>query len=106
MSDVVIDSIRALELPGVLEEVSAHARSTPGKFLVLNSFPLTDSSIIEKKLKMALEMKEALNLYGDFSFSGLVPLEGVFEKLSGPSSVLDPEEILAVRDLLTVGSYS
>jgi len=104
MSDVVIDSIKALELPGVLEEVSAHARSMPGKLRVLNSFPMTDSSIIAKKLKMALEMKEVLNLNGDFSFSGLVPLEGVFEKLSGLSSVLDPEEILAIRDLLAVSS--
>jgi len=81
MSDVVNDSMMALELPSVLEEVAAHARSVSGRLLVLKSFPQTDLSIVERDLKLALEMKEILKLYGEFNFSGLAPLEGVFQKL-------------------------
>ncbi|MGC8604683.1 MAG: endonuclease MutS2, partial [Desulfomonilaceae bacterium] len=106
MSDVVTESMVALELPGVLEEVATHARSAPGKFSILEAFPETDQAIIDENLKLTMEMKNALGLHEPFIFSGLVPLGGVFKKLEGATSVLDVEEIVSIRDLIDLSSLT
>lgn len=104
MQDLINESVIALELPSVLDEVAGHAGSMSGKLHVLNSVPETDVPTIERNLRLALEMKEAVQLDGEFQFAGVAPLEGVFQKLTGLSSVLDSEEILAIRELLDVTS--
>lgn len=104
MSDVITDSVIALELPGVFEEVAGYSQSVSGRLRVLESVPETDFNLIKRNLRLSLEMKEVIGLHGGFSFSSLAPLEGVFQKLVGLSFVLDSEEILAIRELLDVSS--
>lgn len=105
MLDVITDSLIALELPAVLEEVAFFAQSVPGKLRVKQCAPEIDASLIKEQLDLTCEMKEAISIRGSFVFSGLAPLKGVFQKLRGVSHLLDPEEILAVRELLNM-TYS
>ena len=102
MSDVVNDSLIALELPAVLDEVAVFAQSISGKLSVKQSEPETDASLIKDHLDLTREMKEAISIRGSFGFSGLAPLKGVFEQLRGVSYLLDAEELLAIREMLNM----
>ncbi|MFH0960998.1 MAG: endonuclease MutS2 [Pseudomonadota bacterium] len=102
MSDVITDSLIALELPFVLDEVAVFAQSVSGKLRVKQCEPETDSSIIKDHLDLTREMKEVVSTRGSFGFSSLAPLKGVFERLRGISVLLDPEEMIAVRELLNI----
>lgn len=104
MQDVIRDSLVALELPAVLDEVAVYAQSASGKIHVRQSQPEMLISEVQEHLDITSEMKEAILLQGSFAFSGLAPLNGVFEKLRSACYMLDPEEILAIRELLKVVS--
>jgi len=102
MLDVVNDSLIALELPAVLDEVAVFAQSISGKLSVKQSEPEADASLIKDHLDLTREMKEAISIRGSFGFSGLAPLKGVFEQLRGVSCLLDAEELLAIREMLNM----
>lgn len=104
MSDVINDCTTALELPVVLQEVAGHARSVPGKLAILEAFPEIDQSIVTKNLYLTVEMREFLKLHGEFNLSGLAPLGGIFDSLAGLNYVLDPEEVLGIREMLEIVS--
>ncbi len=102
LSDIVTESIRSLELPAVLEEVAAHAFSVPGRLKVLGTTPETTLDRIQASLDLVHELRELIGLSEPLGFVDLVPLEGVFSRLEHSASILDLEEILAVRDVLAL----
>jgi DNA mismatch repair protein MutS2 len=104
LSDVIAESIASLELPGVLEEVAAHALSTPGKEEVLGLQPEESLGLVREHLELVTQFKEITGTHGALGLGGLIPMEGVFDKLQNPSAVLDSEEILAVADTLAIGA--
>jgi DNA mismatch repair protein MutS2 len=102
LSDLVAESIISLELPGVLEEVGAHALSAPGREEVLAAQPDDDTERVVERLRLVTQFKEVIGLSGVLGLGGLVPLEGVLARLAPPSAVLEAEEILAVADTVEV----
>lgn len=102
--DIVTESLTALELPAILEEVAAYAYSVPGRNCVLGAEPEASWDGVQASLNLVRELREMIGRAGPQGFGDLVPLEGVLESLGNPSTVLDAEEILAVRDLLALGN--
>ncbi len=102
-SDIISESLRSLELPAVLEEVAVQAFSVPGRLAVLNATPETGLQRIQASLDLVQELLELVNIGRPLGFGDLVPLEGVFSRLEHPASILDAEEILALRDVLALG---
>ncbi|MEW6533279.1 MAG: endonuclease MutS2 [Thermodesulfobacteriota bacterium] len=93
------ESLVALELPGVLEEVAQHAASEPGRVAVLESEPAADLATIRAQLTLVAELKEIGGLHGPVGMADLLPMEGILATVANPATILDVEEILAVRDL-------
>jgi|GEM_PF-5691550 len=102
LSHIMAESLALLELPGVLEEVSAHALSQPGKYRVLASAPEDDPDRIRTHLDLVRELKEMVGLHGALGINSLIPLEGLLARLENPGTILDAEEILVVADLLAL----
>ncbi len=100
--DIVDDSIEALELPGVLEEISKYAFSEPGRAEIMSSEPWGGIDEILYHLNLVTQFKEMTSIKGPLGISGLVPMEGISSKLDNSASILDSEEILVILDFLTV----
>ncbi len=94
------ESLRALDLDAVLAEVSRHAHSKPGRESIFTSRPLDDFDEVQYNLALVQELKEAVTIDGPLELHSLIPLEGLLQNLENPVSILEPEELLAVRDLL------
>ena len=102
LSNIIPDSLTSLELPGVLEEVSSHALSEPGREAVLAAVPLEDSASIADNLTLVGQIREVVGLDGTVGLADLIPMEGLLSRLDHPSTVYDAEEIIAVADLLSM----
>lgn len=98
--DITAESLTALELPGVLEEVAAYALSAPGRDEVLAATPEDDLRVIRGRLDLVGELKEIVGLHGPLGLSGLIPFEGILSRLDNAATILEPEEILAIADLI------
>lgn len=98
--DLLADTVRTLELPQVLEEVSSHASSAPGRLKLLGARPSEEIEAIRAGLELVVELRETIGLRGKFGLNSLVPMEEIFSKLGNPAVILDVDQILAVRDLL------
>ncbi len=102
--DLVTSSLYALELPSVLELVSEHALSRPGKDAVLYLKPERDIEAVVKLLATVAELREQVSLEGPFGLSDLLPMAGLLERLVSPAVVFEIGEVLAVRDLMLIGA--
>jgi len=102
--DIVAESLTGLELPGVLEEVAAHAQSGPGRERVLLTSPAEDMDCIRSGLDLTAEFKEFVSLEGPLGLGDLVPMEGMVSRLENPAVILEAEEILAVKDVLEIAA--
>ncbi|MGB9617137.1 MAG: endonuclease MutS2, partial [Desulfomonilaceae bacterium] len=100
--NIQVESLRALDLDAVLAEAARYAHSQPGKESVCSSAPLQDFDEIKQNLSIVRELKEASILDGPLDLHGLIPLQGLLESLENPGAVLEPEDLLAVRDLLAL----
>lgn len=100
MTDLFEDALKSLELPQVLEEVSSHAFSAPGRRKLLGTRPGEEIDSIRAQLELVVELKEMIGLKGKLGLNSLVPMEEIFSKLDNPAVILDAEEIIVVRDLL------
>ena len=98
IDDLIEASHQALELPGVLEEVARHAQSLPAKTNILDTIPSTDLSHIHALLDLVSQFAEFIKIHETLGFWGLIDLEGLFTSLEVPSTVLEVEELLAVKD--------
>ncbi|MEJ2719235.1 MAG: hypothetical protein P8182_19235 [Deltaproteobacteria bacterium] len=99
-AEMLKESVAALELQGVLEEVAAHASSIPGKARVVETVPETNLERIRTQLALVAELKEMNSIGGALGLTNLVPMEGILSKLESPASILDAEELLVVGDCL------
>ncbi|MFH0823857.1 MAG: Smr/MutS family protein [Pseudomonadota bacterium] len=103
---VIMESINSLELPRVLEEVSGHALSAPGRDEVLGSSPETERPAVEERLALVSELREMICIHGALPLGGLIPMEGLLESLAGRAAVLNAEEIIAVRDVASLAGVA
>jgi len=101
-SDIVVESQTFLELPAVLEEVGSYACSESGRNQILSALPENDFQVIKANLDLVSELQEMVRLSGPLELSNLLPMENLFQRLENQSTMLNPEEILAVRDLLVI----
>lgn len=99
-AEVAEETLKALELPQVLEEVASHALSEPGRDLVRASRPQADLESVRAQLDLVSEVKEMIGIRGKLGLNSLVFMEPIFSRLDNPASTLGTEEILTVRDLL------
>ncbi len=98
INDVIEASHLALELPSVLEELALHAQTLPGKANILDTDPSTDISHIQSDLELVAQFFEFIMIHERLGFWGLINLEGLFDNLEIPSTLLEVEELLAVKD--------
>lgn len=98
IDDVIVASHLALELPSVLEELARHAQTLPGKVSILDTDPSTDISRIEADLELVTQFFEFMMIHERLGFWGLIDLEGLFSSLELPATVMEVEELLAVKD--------
>ncbi len=101
-SKFIDDDLSALEFEGVLAEVSEHAFSRPGKLEIMSSRPDIDLDTLVDNLELVTQFKEFVSIAGPIGFSGLVPLEGIFDSIENGSTILDSEEILIALDFLGI----
>ncbi|MBI4965271.1 MAG: Smr/MutS family protein [Desulfomonile tiedjei] len=99
LAEIVAESLISLELPGVLEEVAAHALSAPGREEVLAAVPEDDVQAIRHSLDLVAELKEIIGIQGTLGLGTLIPMEGILSRLDNAAAILESEEILAVADL-------
>ncbi len=102
LSELLAEGVSSLELPGVLEEVAFHALSVPGRNHILASAPEDDPQLIRQRLALVSEIREMVGLDGPFGLAGLLPMEGILRKVENVATILDPEEILIVADLVAM----
>jgi DNA mismatch repair protein MutS2 len=102
--EVLHKSLILIELPKVLEEVSQHAHSTPGRNAVLEAWPEDDIDRIHHQLNLVGELKELISISRPLSLNSLLPMEELLSRLRNLATVLDIEEILAVKDVLDLSS--
>ncbi len=102
--NIRVESLRALDLEAVLAEVARYAHSRPGKESICNAAPLQDFGEVRQNLGIVRELKEAAALDGPMDLHGLMPIQGLLQSLENHATVLEPEELLAVRDLLALTS--
>ncbi|MFC1834414.1 hypothetical protein ACFL2Q_06735, partial [Thermodesulfobacteriota bacterium] len=102
--DVVADSLVGLELPAVLDEVARHAVSLAGKGKVLSAVPQVDPDTIRHDLRFTVILGEMIGLHGPLRLGDLIPMEGILSSLGNRGTILDADEILAVRDILSISS--
>ena len=100
LHNLLTNSMSDLELHAVLEEVAAHALSVPGREKVIASQPESDVDAIQAGLDLVSQLLEFVGLDGALGLSDLIPLEGMLERIDNPAVILEPEEILAVGDML------
>ncbi len=96
--DVIEASYQALELHSVLEELARHAQTAPGKSNILDTYPEMDIEQIERNLDLVVEFVEFCKIYEPLGLGALISFEGLFTSLDSPTTVLDVEELLAIRD--------
>lgn len=102
LTDILAEGVDSLELPGVLEEVAAHAFSIPGRQHVLSSVLEDIPDRIRTNLSLVSELRELVGLEGPLGLSGVLPMEGILSKVENAAISLDSEEILIVADLLSI----
>jgi len=102
--DILGESLTALELPGVLEEVAAHAQSGPGRERVILTRPAEDLDSIRSGLDLVAEFKDLIGVEGPLGLGDLVPMEGLVSRLENPAIILEAEDVLAVKDVLEISA--
>ena len=100
MSDLFEKSIRTLELPAVLEMLSARAVSEAAREKSRHIMPATDRQKVLRLLDETDAARERLGLYGSPSFSGV---KDVSEPLARADrgGMLNTRELLNIAGLLT-----
>ena len=100
MSELFEKSIRTLELPAVLEMLSARAVSEAAREKSRHIMPATDRQEVLRLLDETDAARERLGLYGSPSFSGV---KDVSEPLARAdrSGMLNTRELLNIAGLLT-----
>ncbi len=97
---ILEEGLTSLELPAVLEEVSAHCQSVGGRAKALDIKP--DSSIerISAGLQLVSEFVETIRLEGPLGLSDLTPIDGLLMSLDIPTRILDAESIISVGGVI------
>jgi DNA mismatch repair protein MutS2 len=101
LTQVLNESVALLELPAVLEEAARHAVSVSGREHVLSTAPEDDPEVIERLLRLVMELKEMVGLHGPLGLHEMVPMSATLSRVLNPATVLDAEELLAVGDLVS-----
>ncbi len=102
LDDILEATYESLELPGVLEELARHAQTLPAKECILNTIPKVDLHQIESELDMVVQFVEFVRLEDSLGFLGLIDFFGLFQSLDLPTTVLEVEELLAIKDFADV----
>lgn len=97
------ESYRLLELDRLLEFCSQEASSELGRNRVLNSEPLEDIETVRKELNLVGEMVRLLE-ETSFPIQGLRDVSAAIKKLEPTGGVLDRDEYLPLRDMLTIST--
>lgn len=92
--------LRKLEFEKVLERVSAHAVSEPGKTQALNIRPMFSIELIEQELQRLNEAKELLLAEGTVPLEPLTDVSVTLKKATVENQLLTPRELLNIARLI------
>ena len=100
MTDLFEKSIRTLELPTVLEQLSRHAVSDAAKERCLKLFPTTDASEVKHLLDETDAAKERIGLHGSPNFAGVKDVAAALSR-ADHGGMLNTRELLDIAGVLT-----
>lgn len=100
---VMGDAALTLELHAALDRVAAEAAGPLGRERVRTRCPLADPATVRAALQEVAEALALIDRGAPFQVPAVPDVRDSLARLRGEGSVLDPEEFLAIRDLLAGG---
>ncbi len=100
MTDLFEKSIRTLELPTVLEQLSRHAVSDAAKERCGKLFPTTDAAEVKHLLDETDAAKERVGLHGNPNFAGVKDVAAALSR-ADHGGMLNTRELLDIAGVLT-----
>ncbi len=94
---------RVLDLPIVLEQIARHASFSLGRELVLSLSPASDAEDAKNRLRLTSEARLALSQGLELSLGGVHDVRP-FLRRAVSGSLLDPQELLDIRDTLSAAA--
>lgn len=92
-------SLRVLEYPKILQQLARHAATTLGKERCLDLRPRTQVEWISQRPAETTEARQSLEQAGTPPWGGATDIRPLLEQ-AGAQGILEPDELLAVRDLI------
>ena len=100
MSELFEKSIRTLELPTVLSQLSACAVSEAAREKCLRAFPATDRDDVVRLLDETDAAKERMQLHGAPNFAGVKDVAAALQR-ADQGGMLNTRELLDIAGVLT-----
>ena len=100
MSELFEKSIRTLELPTVLEQLSACAVSEAARNKCLRAFPATDKDDVVRLLDETDAAKERMQLHGAPNFAGVKDVAAALQR-ADQGGMLNTRELLDIAGVLS-----
>ncbi len=100
MSELFEKSIRTLELPTVLEQLSACAVSEAARNKCRHAFPVTDKDDVVRLLNETDAAKERMQLHGAPNFAGVKDVSAALQR-ADQGGMLNTRELLDIAGVLT-----
>lgn len=94
---------KTLEVDALLELLARHVQTPLGRRQVYELLPKTDPVEINRALERTTECVDYLKSGKGFGLSGIGDLESALAQLQVESTSLEPQQILALEHLITVG---
>ncbi|MCF7958340.1 MAG: hypothetical protein K9M57_07830 [Phycisphaerae bacterium] len=95
-------TLKVLEYNQILQILSSYASSSLGQKIALQLFPSVDRGWIADRLSETTEMKELIQTGHRIPLAGLKDISDLIKSHGSEQSVLEPDELLDIRDTLAV----
>ena len=97
-----IETLNKLEFDKIKQHILSFATSQIGIELIENLFPYTNPKIIERELKLTIEMKDILAYDDPFPIDGIKDIRIALRRCEIEGSFLMPSDFLDIKSVLAV----
>ncbi len=96
------ETLNKLEFDKIKKHILNFATSQLGTELIESLTPMTNKNIIERELKLTIEMKDILAYDDPFPIDGIKDIRIALRRCEIEGSFLSPEELLDIKSVFTV----
>jgi len=96
------ETLNKLEFDRIKQHILSFATSQLGAELIEDLEPMTNKNIIERELKLTIEMKDILAYDDPFPVDGIKDVRIALRRCEIEGSVLSPQELLDIKSVLGV----